>query len=52
VLDDYSRSMVSWAVGQQKMAGLVIQALNMAPTAHKPHGVIHHSGQVSVATAR
>ena len=45
VLDVFSRRLVGWSMSTSLQGELVIAALNMALTARKPRGVIHHSDQ-------
>ena len=45
VLDVFSRKVVGWAMRTHLLTELVLSALDMALTARRPHGVIHHSDQ-------
>lgn len=36
---------MGWTLGQQQMADLVIQTLNMAPITRKPQNIIHRSDE-------
>ena len=49
VIDDWSRRVVGWAMGERMTADLVLAALNMALEQRKPKGIIHHSDQGSLA---
>ena len=43
VLDDFSRKVVRWAMGEEMTANLVLLALEMPLHTRKPESVIHHS---------
>jgi transposase InsO family protein len=44
VIDVFPRTVVGWSMGEQPVAGLVVDALNMATWNRRPgRGLIHHS---------
>jgi putative transposase len=43
IIDEWSRRVVGWSMGERMAAELVLSALNMALSQRKPHEVIHHS---------
>jgi transposase InsO family protein len=45
VLDVWSRRVVGWAMAAHLRTELVLDALDMAVSRRRPHGVIHHSDQ-------
>jgi putative transposase len=45
VLDAFSRKVVGWSMADHLRAELVMAALDMALSARRPQGVIHHSDQ-------
>lgn len=51
VLDVFSRRIVGWAMATHLKTDLVLDALNMALSQRRPHGVIHHSDRGSQYTA-
>ena len=51
VLDAFNRKIIGWAMGNSQKAQLVIDAVNMAVTQHKPSNVIHNSDQGSQYTS-
>lgn len=52
VLDAYSRKVVGWSMANNLRSGLVLDAVNMAIYARRPHpGLIHHSDRGSQYTS-
>jgi putative transposase len=45
VLDAFSRRVVGWAMAAHLRTQLVLDALDMAISQRRPHGVVHHSDQ-------
>ena len=52
VLDVFSRRIVGWAMATHLKTDLVLDALNMALSQRRPHGVIHHSDPDRVPRSR
>jgi putative transposase len=50
-LDAWSRRVVGWAMANNLRATLVVDALEMAATARRPDGVVHHSDRGSQYTS-